>query len=122
MVDPISIEEFWTANREAFESMGGSLKASLKDAAGRAPLSMHQAIQMNLLEKLLDFSSGSSTRACLRVVVDANIIVADSFAVGKGRPSNTPRVFASPFLQVFGPPQLREEVLRSIEEDLPKGT
>lgn len=123
MPTSMSIDDFWSENREALSAFASDADEALRKTAVDAPPRFHREVQKGLLRQLLQCvsSEGPQKRPTLRLAIDSNIIVADAFAVGKGKPSFLPRTFESPYLELYAPIEIVEEVKRSLVEDLPKG-
>ena len=68
---------------------------------------------MNILNHI---SEGFKFR--LEFVVDTNIIFAEIRAILKGNPSFLRRIINFPFLKLFAPPKIREELFNVIDRDL----
>ncbi|HEV2520001.1 MAG TPA: PIN domain-containing protein [Thermoplasmata archaeon] len=65
--------------------------------------------------------TGGTPRFTLRVVIDTNIIVQDSIAVAKGKPSTTERILSSPFVEVYAPNNITEESNRILRNRSKRG-
>lgn len=57
----------------------------------------------------------------LELTVDSNIVIAETFACLKHGSSFLMRLLQSPFIKLYGPPELEEEVEEKIREKLPRG-
>ena len=55
----------------------------------------------------------------LKLVIDTNIIFSEIRAVLMGKPSFLSNIINIPFLELFAPKKIREELFKTIEEDLP---
>ena len=55
----------------------------------------------------------------LKLVIDTNIIFSEIRAILMGKPSFLSNLFNIPFLELFAPKKIREELFRTIDEDLP---
>ena len=93
-------------------------KAKISQFARDLPVEVYEAIRDEIISRL--FSISEPSLAILNFVVDSNIIVSDSFRVGRGKKSSTERIFSSVFVKLYAPKSL-EEVYVQIKEDLPKG-
>lgn len=96
-----------------------TLKAKISQIARELPADVYDVIRDELISKLLSGEEHSS--AALSFVVDSNIIVGDSFRVGKGNKSSTERIFSSVFVKLYAPKSIENEVLTQIKNDLPQG-
>lgn len=94
-------------------------KAKISQFARDLPVEVYEAIRDEIISRL--FSISEPSLAILNFVVDSNIIVSDSFRVGRGKKSSTERIFSSVFVKLYAPKSLEEEVFVQIKEDLPKG-
>jgi predicted nucleic acid-binding protein len=94
-------------------------KDMISQLARELPPKVYEVVRDELISKLLEI--GKSSVAMLQFVVDANIIVADAFRVGKGKYSSTERIFSSIFVKLYAPKSIVEEVFTQIKTDLPKG-
>lgn len=123
MVEAVSIDDFLSENQSALKELAGSADEALGRTAVKMPPKFHREIQKGLLGVLLQYATedGPEKRPTVRLAIDSNIIVADAFAVAKGKPSRAPRVFESPYLELYAPRKIVEEVERSVVEDLPRG-
>lgn len=95
------------------------VKKAIADIARDLPVEIYDVIREEVLDKL--FSMKETAKAFLSFVVDANIVIADSFRVAAGKYSSTERIFSSAFVRLFAPQSIEKEVYEQIELDLPKG-
>jgi len=56
----------------------------------------------------------------LELVIDTNIIFAEIRAILKNNPSFLQKIIDFPFLKLFAPPKIKEELFNTINDDLPK--
>ena len=91
-----------------------TLKAKISQIARELPADVYDVIRDELISKLLSGEEHSS--AALSFVVDSNIIVGDSFRVGKGNKSSTERIFSSVFVKLYAPKSIENEVLTQIKK------
>ena len=92
-------------------------KAIISQIARELPADVYEVIRDDLISKLL--SGERNSRTTLSFVVDSNIIVSDSFRVGKGKKSSTERIFSSVFVKLYAPKSIEDEVFTQIKKDLP---
>lgn len=121
----VSIEDFMSENWEKFAAFEAAAEEGLIEISRKLPPDLHSIIRSKVLELLIgcvpvDVDEHESTLK-VRLVVDANIIIQDSFRVAKGVPSSTLRILSSPYLELVAPDIMEEEVVRIIREQLPKG-
>jgi predicted nucleic acid-binding protein len=123
--EAVSLGDFMSENWEKFAAFETAAEEGLTEISRRLPPDLHSIIRGKVLELLigcvpLDADCNASTLK-VRLVVDANIIVQDSFRVAKGVPSSTLRVLSSPYLELLAPEIMEEEVERIVREKLPRG-
>ena len=56
----------------------------------------------------------------IELVIDSNIVFSEVRAIMRGKPSFLKTIIKNPFLKLFAPPEIVDEVNGAIEEDLPK--
>lgn len=115
----IPLEEFRAANWPTFEQFEGEFDRRLASYSRNLPPGFYKSIRRGLTKAF-----GESARALpaagpgftfrFKVVIDTNIIVQDSLAVAGGKQSTTERIFASQFVTLLAPPDIREESERII--------
>ncbi|MDE1838060.1 MAG: hypothetical protein KGJ23_15790, partial [Euryarchaeota archaeon] len=118
---PISIEDVISENGEVLEQVKVGVREGLTRLARELPPGFHQEMRQALLEVVLEANGVKRSPLKVRLVIDSNIIIAEAFRVGKGKPSTTERVLRSPFVEVLAPRIVWEEVEREVRKDLPKG-
>ncbi len=69
------------------------------------------------LDRLNHLAEGLKFR--LKLVIDTNIIFSEIRAILMGKPSFLSNLINIPFLELFAPKKIREELFKTIEEDLP---
>jgi hypothetical protein len=118
---PISIDDVVSENAELLGLVKEGVREGLRRIARELPPGFHEEMRQALLE--VTFRANGFHKSALRVklLIDSNIIIAEAFRVAKGKPSTTERVLSSPFVEVFAPRLVWEEVEREIRKDLPKG-
>ena len=92
-------------------------KAKLSKFARELPAELYEVVRDRIIPELLYIEEPSM--ATLNFVVDSNIIVSDSFRVGRGKQSSTARIFSSAFVKLYAPKSIEREVFTQIKEDLP---
>jgi predicted nucleic acid-binding protein len=115
-----SLTDFMNGNLEAFAAFDTEFDKGVIRVGREIDPAFHDYV----LRQLIDvFTAGLSKKRSLksRLVIDSNIVVGDAFRVSVGKPSSTERLFASPFLELWAPNTIEEEVAESIRDDLPKG-
>ena len=118
---PISIEDVISENGEALERVRVTVREGLKSFARELPPGFHEEMRQGLLEVVIRSNGIKKSALRVKLLIDSNIIIAEAFRVGKGKPSTTERVLRSPFVEVFAPRLVWEEVERVVRKDLPKG-
>jgi putative PIN family toxin of toxin-antitoxin system len=115
----IPIQEFREANWEAFAQFEGEFDRNFRSYSRTLPPRFYRSMRRGVteafggsIERLSQ--AGLVPRFHVKVVLDTNIVVMDSLAVASGKPSTTSRILSSPFVQVFAPPEIREECDRII--------
>jgi predicted nucleic acid-binding protein len=118
-VTAIPLREFQASNWEAFTQFEAEFNRRFTSYSRSLPPRFYKSIRKELtsafggsIEALA--RAGVLPRFHIKVVIDTNIVVQDSLAVAGGKPSSTERILSSPFVQVFAPPQIREESERII--------
>lgn len=113
-----SLSAFMSENWEAFSSFDAAVDRTVTRVGRDLDPSFHDFVLTQLVST---FATGGFSRRSIRtvIVVDSNILFGDCRRVALGRPSSTSRMFKSPYLELWGPPELREEVLEKIETELP---
>jgi predicted nucleic acid-binding protein len=115
----IPLQEFREANWEAFDRFDREFDRKFQAYSRTLPPRFYKSMRKGVteafggsIERLAQ--AGLVPRFHVKVVLDTNIVVMDSLAVASGKPSTTSRLLSSPFVQVFAPPQIREECERII--------
>lgn len=108
------MQENW-AELSAFRTEGSR---SIDRFSQKLPAHFYRQIHRDLSDFVSNYLGGGRLR--VKLVVDSNIIFADALRVARGKASSTARLFDSEFVDVFAPPNIGEEVDRTIDEDLPK--
>jgi len=115
----IPLQEFRAANWEAFDRFDREFDQKFQAYSRTLPPRFYKSMRKGVteafggsIERLAQ--AGLVPRFHVKVVLDTNIVVMDSLAVASGKPSTTSRLLSSPFVQVFAPPQIREECERII--------
>ena len=123
--EAISIEDFMSENWEQFAAFESAAEEGLTKITRDLPPKLHAEIRSEVFKALISscplIDEKHRSRLKVRLVIDANIIVQDSFRVAKGKFSSTERIFSSPYLEVLAPDIIEKEVERKIHEKLPKG-
>ena len=117
----ISIEDVISENAEVLEQVKVGVKDGLNSFARDLPPGFHEEMRRRLLEVVVEANGFKRAPLKVRLVIDSNIIIAEAFRVGKGRPSTTERVLRSPFVEVYAPRIVWEEVEHVVRRDLPNG-
>jgi predicted nucleic acid-binding protein len=118
---PISIEDVISENTEVLEQVRVGVRDGLEKFARELPPGFHEEMRQGLLEVIIEANGVKRSPLKVRLVIDSNIIIAEAFRVGKGIPSTTERVLRSPFVEVYAPRIVWEEVEHVVRRDLPKG-
>jgi predicted nucleic acid-binding protein len=114
------LEDLLSENWPAFREFKPEADQWLMEAARSMPPEFHRDLRRALLDYFLDQVVEEDAEPLrLRLIVDSGIIVTDSFGVGRGFSSSTPRLLDSPFVRVYAPPEAWEEVPRIIRERHP---
>jgi len=79
----------------------------------------YEFIREHMIDQLF-LSENKKSTPQLKFVVDSNIIVQDAFRVGSGKNSSTERIFSSPFVKLYAPRKIEDEVYEQIPKDLPE--
>ncbi len=95
------------------------IKGEIYQFARELPAEVYEDIICEVFPSILSMEEPSL--GFLDFVVDANIIVGDSFRVGMGKQSSTERIFSSKFVKLYAPKSIESEVFTQIKKDLPKG-
>ncbi len=111
-----SLNHFHDEDWDAFKTFESDVEKKLNDITRKVPPGLSKCLQSYLLHIMLECKEGSIP--AMRQVIDANIIVMDSIRVGKGKPSSTGRILASPNIQVLAPDIIQEEAHRNIKKKL----
>jgi len=123
--EAISIEDFQSENWEQFAAFESAAEEGLTKIVRELSPEFHTYIRNTVLKALISsgpfFDEKHLSMFKVRLVIDANIIVQDSFRVAKGKFSSTDRILSSPYLELLAPDVIEEEVMRKIHENLPKG-
>ena len=120
------LSDFLAGDLSKFEKLVTSSDEAWRRYSRQLPAGFYGSIRAKLVKSLMgvggDASAGDPREPFrVRVVVDTSTIVLEAFRVGKGRPSSTPRLFESEFIELYAPVHIREESERIIREKLPKG-
>ena len=118
---PISIEDVISENGEVLEKVKVGVREGLKSFARELPPGFHEEMRQRLLEVVIRSNGIEHSALRVKLLIDSNIIIAEAFRVGMGKSSTTERVLRSPFVEVFAPRLVWEEVEREVRKDLPKG-
>ncbi len=117
--EPVSIDDIMAESWDKFSTLHDKAETALKALSRELPPDLYESLKVELLG--LIFPKGHATKLSVRLVIDTNIIIRDSFRVGKGKPSTTERILSSPFVELLAPPNIFEEVRETIQKDLPPG-
>lgn len=111
------IRELNERDLEQFKNLSDRFKLQLdKIKDGFAP-----PIIENLNDFYLDILNhlAEGFKFRLKLVIDTNIIFSEIRAILMGKPSFLSNLINIPFLELFAPKKIREELFKTIEEDLP---
>ncbi len=117
--------DFIAGDYSKFPILSGTLEESWKRYSRTLPPELFQFTRRCVMNTLIERGSAVATDQSreplkLRVVIDTNTLVFESFSVGRGRKSSTARLFESPFVEVYAPIHIKEESERIIREKRPK--
>jgi predicted nucleic acid-binding protein len=113
------LTDYLRENRKVFFELRGKGKAQISRISKEFPLGLHGKVRDEIIDWIgvngFDFSFRFA------FTVDPNIIISDAFRVAKDRRSATLKIFCCPNVDLVAHSNLRNEVMRAIEKDLPKG-
>lgn len=117
--DRDSLSAFLSENFEAFSVFDAVVDRTVTQVGRDLDPSFHDFVLTQLVST---FVAGASSPQPVKtiLVLDTNILFGDCRSVALGRPSSTERMFHSPALELWGPEELREELLEKIETELPE--
>jgi len=95
------------------------IKNAISNISRELPPEAFEFIRDYMIEQLI-FNENKQLTPQLKFVVDSNIIVKDAFRVGSGIFSSTERIFSSPFVKLYAPIKIQDEVYEQIKKDLPQ--
>ena len=118
--------DFLSGDYSHFEDLVATVDGSWREYGRNLPAGLYESIRRSLVLSLMDVGGDAAVAERreplkLRVVIDTNTIVLEAFRVARGRKSSTPRLFDSPFVELYAPVHIREETQRIIHEKLPRG-
>lgn len=93
-------------------------KKAISNVSRELPPDAYEFIRENMIDQLF-FNENKQPAPQLKFVIDSNIIVQDAFRVGSGKFSSTERIFSSPFVRLYAPRKIEDEVYEQIKRDLP---
>lgn len=94
-------------------------KKAISHVSRELPPDVYEFIREHMIDQLF-FNENKQSAPQLKFVVDSNIIVKDAFRVGSGKFSSTERIFSSPFVKLYAPRKIEDEVYEQITRDLPE--
>ncbi|MEM0050797.1 MAG: PIN domain-containing protein [Candidatus Bathyarchaeia archaeon] len=94
-----------------------SLRNLIRKTSRELPADFYQFLKEKIFSFILKENDSFDIK--LKLVIDSNIIIKDSFRVAKGMPSTTLRLFQSPFVELIAPKHITDEVYRQIKSDIP---
>ena len=94
-------------------------KKVISNVSRELPPDAYEFIREHMIDQLF-FNENKQPAPKLKFVVDSNIIVKDAFRVGSGKFSSTERIFSSPFVKLYAPRKIEDEVYEQITRGLPE--
>ena len=114
--EAISIEEFKAEHWEYFSQFEKQFEKGFEHFSRNIPSECYDELKSKLLELMIQV--GINGKFMITVVIDANIIVADSLRAAKGLLSSTERILDSKFIRPIAPSKIKDEVHRNLEAKL----
>lgn len=114
-----SVEDFRAENWQTFAEFENNFEKKFSAYARTLPARFYKSIREDLT-KLFGDPAGFLTQGEVaptfrfKVVIDTNIVIQDSLAVARGKPSTTDRILGSQFVKVLAPTSIAEECERNI--------
>jgi len=103
---------------EIFKERYDSFKHTLEDIKKEFPPESLESLT-NLFKGILGYIA-EDFKFRLEFVIDTNIIYAELLAILNGNPSFLLKIIDFPFLSIFAPIDIKEELFSTIKEDLPE--
>lgn len=114
-----SLENFRAANWERFAAFETQFQKEFTRYSRTLPAKFYKSLRDDL-SKIFGDPASFLTRTDaapsfrFRVVIDTNIVIQDSLAVARGKPSTTERILSSPFVRVLAPTTISDECERNL--------
>ena len=111
------IRELNERKLEQFKNLNDRFKLQLDKIKDELTPPILEQLNEFYLDMLNHLADGFKFR--LKLVIDTNIIFSEIGAILVNKPSFLSNIIKLPFLKLFAPKKIREELFRTIDEDLP---
>ena len=107
-----TIEDLINEKFSAFESFKKEFTLYYRNYIRDLPSEIHRTMRDWVIRAL----SLSTAKLKIRITVDTNIIVSDAIRVANGKQSSTIKLFSSPYVEIYAPKNITNEVIEKLKE------
>ncbi|MDG7037360.1 MAG: hypothetical protein JRM72_08270 [Nitrososphaerota archaeon] len=111
------ISDLISENLSAFRPFKDEFVVLYRSFTRELPNAVHSAIRESILKAIIPGLS-AKTPLKVRLTIDTNVIVSDSIRVAKGKASTTDKLFDSPYIEIFAPQNIDQEVYNALKGKL----
>jgi len=112
------IKDFRDLNLEEYQEHYEQFEDYWKKVQENLSPSLIRVLKKNLLKTSELFTEDFKLQ--LEVVIDTNILYGEIYALLNGKPSFLCGIIDNPYLALYAPPEIKRELLNTIDEDLPE--